>query len=552
MKTKIILSLLLSLSFYLLSSQVPQGFNYQAVAHTSTGAPVANTNLQVKAAILSDTLTPVVVWEELHSTVKTNTSGVFSLIIGTGTRQSGSALTFNEVDWTKSLFIKMQLYYQNSWKSLGSAKLWTVPYAMVAEKLTGSVKKLAVTGETSDMEEALFEVKNKEGQTVFAVYNEGVRIYVDDGAKGAKGGFAIGGFGTNKSQSQNLFVVNPDSIRAYIDNGSGKGVKGGFAIGGFGTSKEPGVEYLRVTHDSTRIYLNDTISKAVKGGFAIGGFGKAKGSESEYMIVEPNNTKFYVRTLANETSSTFNIIGIDQNQTEASLLMANKDTIEVSGVLNLQNNLIVNGDINVAGTVSQDSIVKDADGNIYNTVIIGTKIWMKENLKTTKYNDGATIPLVTNGTTWRILTTPGYCWYNNNQAAYKNTYGALYNWYTVNTGKLCAAGWHVPTDAEWTSLETYLGGESVAGGKLKETGTIHWLSPNAGATNETGFTGVPGGYRNTNDGYFYLMGWANFFWSSSVYDISNALKRYLVVESGEIRKSEDLMTAGLSVRCIKD
>ena len=116
------------------------------------------------------------------------------------------------------------------------------------------------------------------------------------------------------------------------------------------------------------------------------------------------------------------------------------------------------------------------------------------NLKTTKYNDGTSIPNVTNDTSWSNLTTGAYCWYNND-VSYKNPYGALYNWYAVNTGKLAPKGWHVPSDAEWTTLITYLGGESIAGGKLKEAGTTHWLSPNTEATNSTGFSALPGGRR---------------------------------------------------------
>jgi uncharacterized protein (TIGR02145 family) len=125
--------------------------------------------------------------------------------------------------------------------------------------------------------------------------------------------------------------------------------------------------------------------------------------------------------------------------------------------------------------------VSDIDGNYYKTIQIGSQIWMAENLKTTRYNDGSNIPLVTDNTAWSNLTTPGYCWYNNDAATYKNVYGALYNWYAVNTGKLCPSGWHVPSEYEWTLLVNYLGGVYAAGGKLKETGTTHWYSPNAGA-----------------------------------------------------------------------
>lgn len=310
-------------------AQVPQGFNYQAVAQNSSGAAIMNTTLQVKAGILSDTITPVVVWEELHSEVKTNADGVFNLVVGSGIRQTGSAQNFNEIDWSKSpLYLKIQIYYLGDWKVMGQSKLWSVPFAMSTGDISAPLKKLSVTGETDNMEEALFEVKNKDGQTIFAVYNEGVRIYVDDGdTKGPKGGFAIGGFGTTKAPSrtyfivqpdsirmylydtikavkggfaiggygtiknrtQNLFYVSTDSIRAYIDTASIKGPKGGFAIGGFGTTKSPSEEYLRVTRDSTRIYVNNIETKGAKGGFAIGGFGTTKENINKFLDLTPKN-----------------------------------------------------------------------------------------------------------------------------------------------------------------------------------------------------------------------------------------------------------------------
>ncbi|MBA7544886.1 hypothetical protein ES705_37247 [subsurface metagenome] len=177
---------------------------------------------------------------------------------------------------------------------------------------------------------------------------------------------------------------------------------------------------------------------------------------------------------------------------------------------------------NSAGTAYGDEItiitstatVTDYEGNVYQTITIGSQEWMCENLKLTKYADGTAIPLVTNSTEWGNLTTPGYYWYNNDEPTYANTYGALYNWYTVEKGNLCPTGWHVPTDAEWTTLTDYLGGASVAGGKLKETGTAHWSYPNTGATNESGFTALPGGGRSLN-GTFGYVGSSGGWWSST-------------------------------------
>src|SRR4030042_5446370 len=294
---KKILFWILSAICVLSAAQVPQGLNYQAVLNNAAGAPVASTTIQVSVGILSDTLTPVIVWEELHSTVKTNASGVFNLVIGTGIKQSGSAATFSDVDWTKTpLYIKIQVDYQGSWKSLGSAKLWSVPYAMATEELTGNLKKLAVTGETNDMEEALFEVKNKDGQTVFAVYNEGVRIYVDNGAKGAKGGFAIGGFGTSKTPSQNLLFVDPDSIRTYISTDTEKGAKGGFSIGGFSSAKSGIQDLLIVNADSIRAYIDRDAGKGVKGGFAVGGFESTKTPSQNLLVVNHDSIRAYIDT----------------------------------------------------------------------------------------------------------------------------------------------------------------------------------------------------------------------------------------------------------------
>ena len=201
--------------------------------------------------------------------------------------------------------------------------------------------------------------------------------------------------------------------------------------------------------------------------------------------------------------------------------------------------------------LSLTTLLTDTDGNVYTYITIGTQVWIAENLKTTKYNDGAAIPNVTDATEWAALTTPSYCWYWNDATTFKATYGALYNWYAVNTGKLCPAGWHVPTDAEWTTLTTFLGGENVAGGKLKETGTTHWASPNTGATNETGFTALPGGIRLIN-GKYYGDGYYIYWWSSTEYTTSHVWDRCLYFDSANMTSYFDSKQAGFSVRCLKD
>jgi uncharacterized protein (TIGR02145 family) len=197
----------------------------------------------------------------------------------------------------------------------------------------------------------------------------------------------------------------------------------------------------------------------------------------------------------------------------------------------------------------------DGRNNNYPVVEIGTQIWMAENLKTTKYNDGTMIPYVSDANTWIALSSPGFCWYMEDSTSFKNIYGALYNWYAVNNSKLCPAGWHVPNYTEWSLLATYLGGINVAGGEMKETGTTHWASPNTGATNLSGFTGLPGGYRSSVNflGNYYEMGVTAEWWTSTVSGTTFPYCLYLDNwHATVVWEENNLQTVGFSVRCIKD
>lgn len=218
----------------------------------------------------------------------------------------------------------------------------------------------------------------------------------------------------------------------------------------------------------------------------------------------------------------------------------------------------------VAPFVCGVSSVSDIDGNVYNTVAIGNQCWMKENLKTTKYANGTAIPLVNNVSTWDALTetSKAYCWYNDD-IANKATYGALYTWAAAMNGAasttnnpsgiqgVCPMGWHLPSDAEWTQLTTYLGGESVTGGKLKETGTTYWRDPNNGATNETGFTALPGGYRY-NNGTSNHMNMYGRWWSVTEYDASSSMYRGMYHFTIDVYRQYYNKANGLSVRCLRD
>jgi uncharacterized protein (TIGR02145 family) len=204
----------------------------------------------------------------------------------------------------------------------------------------------------------------------------------------------------------------------------------------------------------------------------------------------------------------------------------------------------------VSSTTFEALTVTDFDGNVYPTVSIGTQVWMAENLKTTKLTDGTAIPLVSNDSEWNKLTTPGLSWYDN-LPSNGDTYGALYNWYTVETSNLCPSGWHVPTVDEWTTLSDYLGGENVAGGKLKESGIQHWITPNTLATDEFGFTALPGGDHDSHGSYNFI-GKSGRWWTSTESGTGTSWYRFIAYESSAIIPAENTKNSGFSVRCVLD
>ena len=202
------------------------------------------------------------------------------------------------------------------------------------------------------------------------------------------------------------------------------------------------------------------------------------------------------------------------------------------------------------------SALCENDAASYPNVTIGGQIWVQKNLNVCTYRNGDIIPEVTDPVQWESLTTGAWCYYNNDPAT-AQIYGKLYNWYAVNDPRgLAPVGYHIPTDAEWTILTTNLGGQSVAGGKMKESGTVHWQSPNTGATNSSGFTSLPGGQRRLPNGLYAYLGTMGCYWTSSETDATHAWFRYLYHNNtlivGGGAGGLDLKILGLSVRCLKD
>jgi len=243
------------------------------------------------------------------------------------------------------------------------------------------------------------------------------------------------------------------------------------------------------------------------------------------------DTKYYVRAFAT------NIVGTSYG---------NEYTFTTKDIINKAGEVTFNPSLTYGA-------ISDVDGNTYKTIQIGNQTWMAENLRTTRLNDETLIPNVKDGKEWGDLETPGYCWYKNDASAYTTVYGAYYNWYTVNTGKLCPSGWHVPSDTEWITLTTYLGGTSIASGKLMETGNTHWLDQISVATNSTGFTALPGSSRYDDDVFlgnivyfFGDLGTLGYWWSASESGSD------FMIDSGFTGIGQLSKNDGASVRCVKN
>jgi len=242
------------------------------------------------------------------------------------------------------------------------------------------------------------------------------------------------------------------------------------------------------------------------------------------------------------------------------LLSFKKDRTGLNESISSSNVAVNASSRSLTNSGDHNGTVSDIDGNTYKTVQIGTQLWMAENLRTTKYQNGTPIPNVTDNAKWKKLTTGAWCYYNND-AANNTLYGKLYNWYAVkNTNRLCPKGWHVPTNAEWNKLlkflepsaDTTLCCNNQAGNKMKTKGIQYWQSPNQKATNSSGFSGLPGGARNLNGSTFNYMGQTGYWWSETETITKSGYGRFLFYLNGTLTRFNGVKSDGFCVRCLKD
>lgn len=539
-------------------TQVPQKIAYQAVVRNANGSVISNEAVQLQAKFHKTTTDGEVVYTENH-TVTTTLQGVVSVQLGTGTVVSGS---FANIPWNEATYLEVLVKRSSdeSFISMGTSQIVSVPYAFMANTaLSASSAGNGITGFGNrgnipfstgtawaptaqvnvydstvvvspkaghDPDKPIFAVTNSQGQVVMAVYENGVRFNVEgSGAKGAKGGFAVGGLTGGKAAAPTYFQLEPSYAQFLFDQ-TVKGAKGGFAVGGLtGAKATDTLNYMVVHPDSIRLAFNQT-TKGAKGGFAVGGLSSGKTIAKDYFAVTPDSTY-------------------------------------------IVNTMVSYSDMVVAGTVTTnvgmpEPPLTDTDGNTYRTVKIGTQVWMAENLKTTKYSDGTPIP----PTHFYSPVNP------DSLTIFGNLYGGTV---VIFSGKnVCPDGWHVPNESEWITLFTFAGGPSwitntsntfqkiVERGALVDTGLYNWweidpiyqigqIPPSVQFTsNETGFSarGAGSAYWDTAYSSWFLnsTGTNAYFW------VNSGSPQLVNVDAhlGQVNIAEGASGNAYSVRCIKN
>jgi len=486
-------------------AQAPQGFNYQATVRNSSGALILNQNVNFKFNIMLNSATSLPVFSETHL-APTDDLGQVNLVIGQGTATTG---TFSTINWgTGNYYLGIELNTGSGYVAMGTTQLLSVPYALYA---------------------------NSSGNAQATTPNLASVLAVNNSANNTKI--------TNLANPTNAQDAVTKSYVDALNNNSS-------------LMKFNGWDNYQVWSDNATIQLQPNSFLFLNANNAT--------------LVFPNNTSnfgdvIYVYVMQKELPNV-------NLQANGPALIAVPDNNAPNDLYSTSSGIITGkfkGGLNTIIQVGDHWMVGDFEKTgIFPSVTIGTQIWSTSNLDVTTYRDGTPIPQVTDPSQWANLTTGAWCYYNNDPANRTN-YGKLYNWYAVagihdndpNTPNkvLAPTGWHIPTDAEWSTLINYLdqtanGGQNipnVAGGKMKSAGTTLWVSPNTGATNISGFTGLPGGTFGGNNTFYGINTNGN-WWSSSEINGSDAWYRYINYDNTNAARHFANKTFGHSVRCVRD
>lgn len=522
---RILLCLFSILLVLTLSAQVPQAFKYQTVVRNASDEIIKNTNVYFRISILQGSSSGTEVYKETFS-LSTNDFGLAAFNIGQGTVKSGD---FATISWSSyDFWVKVELDPDAAgseiYEEVGTSQLLSVPYALLAKSASNYDETDPKVGTNTTNYLSKWDGSALVKSAIFDNGNIGI--------------------GTNNpGEILNIKTTTPDgNIKLEVPDGDG------YYIGYNG-----GGDYMAISVINGSTPFWETLN--LKSGNV--GIGTNNPTSKLHVIGNAHVT-------GNLTiDGSVAIASAPANPTDAAT-KAYVDDLE-DQITALEEKLASNG-----------LMVKDIDGNFYNTVKIGRQVWMAENLRVTKYPDGAPIPMVTDNSTWDALTLTdrAYTFYNNDAANAKE-WGGYYTWSTVTNGGssntnpgsiqgICPDGWHVPSDAEWQELELYLGMSpsdtsktglnrgTNEGGRLKEAGLVHFWSPNSGATNETGFTALPAGNRTYNYGIIFdnLHKYPNYWTSRKSGD--GGFTRALYYQYSTIGRGSNDHRTGISCRCVKN
>jgi len=569
-------------------AQAQQKINFQSVLRNTTGEVVSNSSVSLRISILSGTITGTLVYSETHAKT-TDAGGLMSLQIGGGTVSSG---VFGNINWgSTSHFIKLEADFSggSNYVVLGTQELMSVPYALYASKTDTSALNLT----------SRLATKLNATDTAYLSNRIDLKAPINNPTfTGTVGGISKTMVGLSN-------VDNTSDVAKPISSATQTELSNKLNI-----ADTSNMLLAYKTGLNNKLNKTDTSLLNLVSRFET----KLNITDTSNMLLA-YKTGLNNKLNKTDTASLSNRIDLKLNKTDTASLSERINTKLNSSVIDLgiETGAIIYWDENLRkfrilapGTAGQvlkmssgtnpvpvwgtdattsapafspcGTTISDIDGNSYNTVLIGAQCWTKENLRGRGYNstnpdlNGRSILFDATGgsggssTTWQNLTIGAHTIYANDSTttpSNRTKYGYLYNWYaakgiyttgniaSTDTLNICPSGWHVPTDAEWTTLTTELGGESVAGGKMKSIGTAYWNSPNTGATNESGFSALPGGVRNSVGSFFDIRNNA-FFWSATELDNSNAWNRYLNYNGGLVYVNYSNKSFGASVRCLRN